>query len=201
MKKEWHQLVLDNMEYARACALKVYRTRFCSKGQVASQIFEEFESAANLGLCKAARRFDPSRNAKFTTFAYFYIHGSIIDFIRSELRATFGLTKHEKEKVEKRGEILPTRGKRRKTYARFQSDLLVERYSKSPYSIVAHRDSLDRVWDAIENNFTPRTIEFFKLRYKQGLPYKQIAKANNITDTRVCQVLNQKAIPKLREIL
>lgn len=199
--KEWHQLVLDNMEYARACALKVYRGKFSSKGRVASQILEEFESAANLGLCKAARAFDSSRKTKFSSFAYFYIHGNIIDFIRGELRATFGLTEYEKEKLERNGEVLPTRGKRRNTYARFQSDLLVERYNKSPYSIVERRDSLDRMWRTIENNFAPRVIEFFKLHHKQGLTYDQVAERNNITGTRVCQVLNQEAIPKLRAIL
>ena len=43
---------------------------------------EDFEGAALLGLCDAARRFDPARGMLFQTFAYFRIKGAMFDLLR-----------------------------------------------------------------------------------------------------------------------
>jgi RNA polymerase sigma factor for flagellar operon FliA len=44
--------------------------------------FEELVSLANAGLAEAASRYDPSRGASFATFAWYRVHGSIIDGLR-----------------------------------------------------------------------------------------------------------------------
>lgn len=43
---------------------------------------EELISCGNLGLVKAASRYDPRRGVSFTTFSYYYIRGAIYDEIR-----------------------------------------------------------------------------------------------------------------------
>ncbi|MBL7663346.1 sigma-70 family RNA polymerase sigma factor [bacterium] len=45
---------------------------------------EEFESAAYLGLCDAARRFNAEKGMNFETFAYFRIQGAMADMLRNE---------------------------------------------------------------------------------------------------------------------
>jgi RNA polymerase sigma factor for flagellar operon FliA len=44
--------------------------------------FEELVALANTGLAEAASRFDPTRGAAFTTFAWYRVQGAIIDGIR-----------------------------------------------------------------------------------------------------------------------
>lgn len=44
--------------------------------------FDELVSLANAGLAEAASRYDPSRGASFATFAWYRVHGSIIDGLR-----------------------------------------------------------------------------------------------------------------------
>lgn len=44
---------------------------------------EDLVSAGTIGLVKAARDFDPSRNAEFKTYAYIRVRGAILDELRS----------------------------------------------------------------------------------------------------------------------
>jgi RNA polymerase sigma factor for flagellar operon FliA len=44
--------------------------------------FEDLVSAGTVGLIKAARDFDPSRHAEFTTYAYIRIRGGVLDELR-----------------------------------------------------------------------------------------------------------------------
>jgi len=44
--------------------------------------FEELVSLANAGLAEAASRYDPSRGASFATFAWYRVHGAIVDGLR-----------------------------------------------------------------------------------------------------------------------
>lgn len=45
--------------------------------------FEDLVSAGTIGLIKAARNFDPSRDAEFKTYAYIRIRGAVLDELRS----------------------------------------------------------------------------------------------------------------------
>ena len=44
--------------------------------------FDELVALGNVGLAEAASRYDPSKGASFNTFAWYRVHGSIIDHIR-----------------------------------------------------------------------------------------------------------------------
>src|SRR5438270_13996313 len=47
-----------------------------------AHVADELESAAVLGLCRATHYHDPSRNAKFSTFAYLCIKTEMLDVVR-----------------------------------------------------------------------------------------------------------------------
>jgi RNA polymerase sigma factor for flagellar operon FliA len=47
-----------------------------------SVTIEDLVSAGNVGLLAAAERFDPTRGASFTTFAYYRVRGSMYDAVR-----------------------------------------------------------------------------------------------------------------------
>lgn len=50
--------------------------------------YEDLVSAGTLGLVKAAKSFDPSRDTEFKTYAYIRIRGAVIDELRTRLPAT-----------------------------------------------------------------------------------------------------------------
>ena len=70
------KLVEGHLELSRRAAGMIYpRVR----GYVE---FEELVALANAGLAEAASRFDPDRGASFATFAWYRVHGAIIDGLR-----------------------------------------------------------------------------------------------------------------------
>lgn len=72
--EDWERLVTDNLALAAWCAKAAY------KGWVARRItWDDAVAAATLGLVEAARRFDPSRGTRFTTFAVWYCRSRVQD--------------------------------------------------------------------------------------------------------------------------
>jgi RNA polymerase sigma factor for flagellar operon FliA len=70
------QLVEHHLGLARRAAAAIHPR---VKDHVA---FEEVVALANAGLAEAAERFDPARGASFATFAWYRVHGTIIDGLR-----------------------------------------------------------------------------------------------------------------------
>jgi RNA polymerase sigma factor for flagellar operon FliA len=69
-------LVEDHLGLARRAAALVYP-------RVRQHIeFDELVALGNAGLAEAASRYDPSRGASFSTFAWYRVQGSIIDGLR-----------------------------------------------------------------------------------------------------------------------
>jgi len=74
---------------------------------------EDLVSAGSIGLVKAARDFDPTKNAEFKTYAYIRIKGAIIDELRSWSFAPTNLSKQirqaeeiSRENIEKTGFVI-----------------------------------------------------------------------------------------------
>ncbi|MCA9670111.1 MAG: sigma-70 family RNA polymerase sigma factor [Myxococcales bacterium] len=70
-------LVEKHLDYARALAAKL-RTQIGGH----NLDLEELQSLGYSGLVEAAQRFDPTRGAAFTTFAYYRVRGAIFDGLR-----------------------------------------------------------------------------------------------------------------------
>ena len=74
---------------------------------------EDLVAAGSVGLVKAARDFDPTRNAEFKTYAYIRIKGAVIDELRSWSFAPANLSKQiqqaeeiSRENIEKTGFVI-----------------------------------------------------------------------------------------------
>ncbi len=72
------EMVEEHVEFALRVARKFYGQRPDSEFDL-----EDFEGAALLGLCDAARRFDECKGMNFRTFAYLRVRGAMIDAIRN----------------------------------------------------------------------------------------------------------------------
>jgi len=69
------KLITENLLFADAQAA-IFKRKLPFVG------YDEFQSAAYLGLVEAANRFDPSRDTSFKSFAYVRIIGAIKDYLR-----------------------------------------------------------------------------------------------------------------------
>ena len=70
------KLILDHLPLVRHIVHKV-------SAHLASKVdIEDLVSAGTLGLVKAARAFDPDRDAEFKTYAYIRVRGAVIDELR-----------------------------------------------------------------------------------------------------------------------
>jgi RNA polymerase sigma factor for flagellar operon FliA len=71
--------ILDNLPLVRHVVQKTVGQAGLGREQI-----EELCSAGTLGLVKAARAYDPARNAQFRTYAYIRIRGEVLDELRRE---------------------------------------------------------------------------------------------------------------------
>ena len=70
------KLVENHLDLSRKAAAMVYP-------RVKDHVqFDELVALANIGLAEAATRYDPTKGASFSTFAWYRVHGAIIDGIR-----------------------------------------------------------------------------------------------------------------------
>ena len=70
------KLVEKHLDLSRRAAAMVYP-------RVKEHVqFDELVALANIGLAEAATRYDPTKGASFSTFAWYRVHGAIIDGIR-----------------------------------------------------------------------------------------------------------------------
>jgi RNA polymerase sigma factor for flagellar operon FliA len=80
MNEEHARYVQEGLPLARAVAKRIAAT-------LPPHIpFDDLLAAGHEGLVHAASRYDPSRNARFTTFAYYHVRGAILDHVRQGCR-------------------------------------------------------------------------------------------------------------------
>jgi len=72
--------------------------------------FEDLISAGTVGLVKAARDFDPSRNASFQTYAYIRIKGAILDELRCFSLPSAGLNRRIRQALKTARKMLERTG-------------------------------------------------------------------------------------------
>jgi RNA polymerase primary sigma factor len=74
---EWRRLVEDNLAFV---------LRIAGEYRSCGLAFEDLVNEGNLGLLKAAKRYDPSRGYKFTTYAVWWIRKSILKALGEQTR-------------------------------------------------------------------------------------------------------------------
>ena len=70
------ELINENILYAKRLARRFYRRRSHTQAEL-----DDVVSAAYLGLCEAASRFDNAKAGKFQTYSYLRIVGSMYDYL------------------------------------------------------------------------------------------------------------------------
>ena len=78
-------LIENNVQYAKNLSRKF----FAERSEMGIE-FEEFCSAAYLGLCDAAQRFDRSKGENFQTYSFLRIRGAMYDLLRRGGWSTYG---------------------------------------------------------------------------------------------------------------
>lgn len=75
--EQYHSLIASHLDFAESLAKK-----FQWEFQHANLEFDDIRSAAFIGLCNAAQRFEDSRGASFRSFSYMRIRGAMLDAMR-----------------------------------------------------------------------------------------------------------------------
>ena len=179
---------------------------------------DDLWSAGALGLLDAARRFDPTQNVKFETFAEHRIRGAMLD----ELRRMDHLPRRLRAQVERVDRV---RGRLGQQLGREPAiDELADACGLDPsdlegLSALAHPhlpvqadlpDFLDRADDQLALAETRKALAdaisrlperlqvLLGLHYQEGLTYREIAQVLGVSQPRVCQ-LHTEAMKLLKQ--
>lgn len=179
-------------------------------------------SVGALGLLDAYHRFDPSRAVKFESFAEHRIRGAMIDELR-ELDHLPRRLRAETDRVRKARQALGNRLGREPTSEELASHLglswedveALDTLAQPAMSLatelplpsdetpideqVDYAERVGRVTRAIEQ--LPERLQLvLSLHYVEGLTYKEIAQALEVSEARICQ-LHAEAVRKAQVVL
>jgi len=178
---------------------------------------EDLWSAGALGLIDAARRFDPSRDVRFETFAEHRIRGAMLDEMRrmdhlprrlraqteqlEQARARLGQTlKREPTSEELAGEIGLDLEGLDAILALAQPHLVLLEALEAPAAPADEavaRGELVRALSQAVAELPERLQLVLSLHYVEGFTYREIAKVLEVSEPRVCQ-LHGDALAQLR---
>lgn len=179
-------------------------------------------SVGALGLLDAYRRFDPARAVKFESFAEHRIRGAMIDELR-EMDHLPRRLRAETDRVRKARQAMSIRLGREPTTDELGAELglsweEVEALDTLAQPAMALQSELplasadqpidEQVDHAARVGFVTKAIEglperlqlVLSLHYVEGLTYKEIAQALEVSEARVCQ-LHGDAVRKVQAML
>lgn len=136
----------------------------------------DVKSAALLGLVKAARTFDESAGAAFSTHASTRIRGAICDMLRAEVIVGPQVRKVHQHRKHKRVRKFP---------AMIHEDTVEHE--------VEVRDQLNTYWARFQTRLTQQQRAALWLRYgpENDLYLWDIAEVLGVSESRACQILRQ----------
>lgn len=210
-------LILMFLPYARSVAAVLYRQHVHHETE-----YREYVQWATLGLIEALDRYDPSRGARFTTYAHLRILGAIRNGLEhfSERQEQIGLRRRleaERLAAVKRGRSLAADEVPEQqllgemadvavglmlSFMLEESGMLQGPDSALPdgcYEAVAFKHEQRRLHELLPQ-LTPREQAVIRLHYLQGLDYDDIAKSLGISKGRISQ-LHEQALVRLRKLL
>lgn len=219
-----NEIVLKNLGLVRACALSL-RNTYIKYGDVDDVINEGV-----IALMDAIESYDPTRGAKFETYASLRIRGAIIDYVRKQDWVPRPVRKFARD-LDNANSILYNQYDRAPTnaeladYLGITEDKLLRGMADASNAVTlsfeellyednfedggAAADSTDsRLLREELRQVTARAIMSLKekerqvvtLYYYKSMKYSDIAKVIGVSESRVCQI-NTKAILSLKAAL
>lgn len=125
--------------------------------------FDDLQSAAYLGLVKAASRYDVTKNVAFTTFSWPHINGSINDYLRS-----LGFVR----------------------YISLDSSDNDDGSLKDLVEIESDSNSFNDVLEVITKNLGSQAETILECYFAKDLPMKEVGASLGLTEGRVSQLIS-----------
>lgn len=215
-----NEIVLSNMGLVRACALSM-RNMYIKFGEV-----DDVVNEGVLALMDAIETYDPTKGAKFETFASLKVRGAIIDYIRKQDWIPRNLRKFSRT-LDKANSMLYNLNGRVPTtaelaeYLKMDENKLLKLMAECSCTLTLSFEELiyeDNINEPAMENATDSELlreemrrvvaeaidelrekerEVITLYYYKNFKYSDIAKALGVTEGRVCQI-HSKAVLALK---
>ena len=219
-----NEIVLKNLGLVRSCALSL-RNTYIKYGEV-----DDVVNEGVIALMDAIETYDPSRGAKFETYASLKIRGAIIDYVRKQDWVPRPVRKFARD-LDKANSILynqynraPTNGELAE-YLGMSEDKLLRGMADAANAVTLSFEELlyeDNFEDAPTANdgtdsrllreerrrviadaissLREKERQVITLYYYKSMKYSDIAKVIGVSESRVCQI-NTKAMLALKAAL
>ena len=215
-----NEIVLSNMGLVRACALSM-RNMYIKFGEV-----DDVVNEGVLALMDAIETYDPTKGAKFETFASLKVRGAIIDYIRKQDWIPRNLRKFSRT-LDKANSMLYNLNGRVPTTAElaeylkmdeskllklmaecsctltlsFEELIYEDNINEPSMEAVSDsellREEMKRVVAEAIDELKDKERQVITLYYYKNFKYSDIAKALGVTEGRVCQI-HSKAVLALK---
>lgn len=161
--------------------------------------FEDLEQAGRIGLIQAIERFNPEKNVQFSTYAYYYVRGSIMrELIKNiSMLSSFGINKYVRKKEIDAPAVVSLTVEDEEDNNYLQS--LIQDNENNTYELDITLDyyNLRKLFNKYFGELTIQQKTALELYYftanKNGKyrSYNDVAKEMNISPERVRQLLNK----------
>lgn len=215
-----NEIVLNNMGLVRACAMSM-RNMYVKYGDTDDVINEGV-----IALMDAIEGFDPSRGAKFETYASLKIRGAIIDYIRKQDWIPRNVRKFARTLDKANGMLYNLNGRVPTTselaeHLGMEEDKLLKQMAECSCTITLSfeellyednidepaaeeqadnsllREELSREIESAVGGLRDKERQVITLYYYKNMKYSDIAKALGVSESRVCQI-HTKAVLQLK---
>lgn len=164
-------LVLEHWEYGRRIAAQKLR----AWGMYMPE--DELRSLVGLALCEAASRYDPARGAKFQTFAYYHLLGTLTDAIEKSARQQ-ALAKNEN------------------LASKAAEEIVILQQEQSPETIYVQTEALEKIGQ-LSSTLEPIERKVIQKYFMEDAPVRRIAQELNCCHSHVSRVKN-RAVKTMR---
>lgn len=171
-----NKLVYHNLKFVVMVA-KQYRDRGVP--------FNDLISEGNLGMFHAARKYDPERKYKFTSYAIWWIKNSINECIDTYRRNTENTVSNDYVFDKSKDEI------------DYRYDMINEEFEEQLENIQNRRDAVDVLMRCLKEREKKILMMFYGLGGKKEMTLDEVGKEMNLTNERVRQI-KDGAISKLK---
>lgn len=216
-----NEIVLKSMGLVRSCALSL-RNTYLKFGEV-----DDVVNEGVIALMESIESFDPSRGAKFETYAALKIRGAIIDYVRRQDWVPRSVRKFARD-LDNANSMLYNQYNRTPTtaelaeYLQISEDRLLKSMAEVSGSVtlsfeeLLYEDNFDdstavtaptdaalmrreagRIIAQAIDELKEKERQVITLYYYKNMKYSDIAKALGISESRVCQI-NTKATLALK---